>query len=288
LSVQIKNIVLFVAIIFLCQCNKESEAPYANEDIVRDNAQAALYFHAIFCEAENVWAFIDSMDYAEGVYQDPANTQTAYKELTCTEVESASSVNNTVIVEYKNWKTSHLSLAGRMRVVFSNDSSYRKNGKVANVYLDDFSINGQDVAGESTIKFTGTSEKDLYTFTLLNGSAIYRLGRSNTALISCAITNGLQYERVEGRETFSPEDDLWAYHGAMTGQLRNDPALKYTNTVSATYTENGASKDGRVRFDMNCTTAQSGRALIKIQGRSDILFAYDCSQCIFLTVTQVF
>jgi len=281
LSVQIRNIILFAAIIFLCQC--KSEASYSNEDIVRDNAQAALYFHAIFREAENVWAYIDSMDYEEVIYKDPASTSVMYKELKCTEDEN----KNTVIVEYEEWKTNHLSLAGRIRVVFSNDSSYRKNGMVANVYLEGFSINGQDVVGESTIKFTGNSERDLYTFSLLNGAAIYMKENSKTALISCAINNG-QYERIEGRETFSQDDDLWVYTGSMTGQLRNDPGLKYSNTVSATYTEGGVSKDGKVYFDMICTTAQKGRALIKIQGRSDILIDYYCSVCDFQTVTHVF
>jgi len=283
LEVFIKNILVLAAIICLCQCKKESETSYSNEDIVRDNAQAALYFHTIFCEAENVWAYIESMDYSEGVYKDPSNASTVYREMQCT----ADEVRNTVIVEYHGWKSGNLSLAGKMRVVFLNDSSYRKNGMAANVYLDDFSINGQDVVGESSIKFTGNKEKDLYTFTLLNGSAIYELGNSNSALISGAISNG-QYERVEGRETFSPDDDVWSFYGVMTGQLRNDPTLKYTNTVSATYTENGERKDGKVYYSMDCLTAREGISQIKISGRSEIWFEYLCSGYGFVTVKHVY
>jgi len=288
LSDKIKNIILFLfaAIVFLSQCKEKSEEPYPNEYIVGDNAQAALYFHAIFREAENVWAYIDSMGYAEGVYRVPESPSTEYKLLNCTEDEDKTKNTNTVIVEYNDWKINRLSLAGTIRVIFTNDSSYRKNGKVANVYLDDFSINGQDVVGESTIKFTGNSTKDLYTYTLLNGSAIYQQGSSKPVLISGAISNG-QYERVEGMETFSQDDDVWSFHGVMTGQLRNDPDLKYTNTVSATYTEDGQNKDGKVYYDMDCTTAQKGRSLIKIKGRPDILYEYDCSRCIFQTVAHV-
>ena len=282
-NLKVKSIILYAAIVFLCQCKKESGTPYSNENIVRDNAQGALYFHAIFRETESVWAYIDSMDYAGGVYKDPADASTMYRELKCNKGEKL----DTVFVAYNGWKTGNLSLAGKMKVVFSNDSSYRKTGMVANIYLlDDFSINGQSVAGESSIKFTGNSEKDLYTFTLLNGSTIYELGRSKPALISGTISNG-QYERVEGRETFEPDDDVWTFYGVMTGQLHNDPGLKYTYTVSATYTEDGASKNGKVFYNSICTTAQKGRSIIKIQGRPEILFEYLCSDYFFVSVTHV-
>ena len=285
MSDQIKNIILFAAIIFLCQCKDESKEPYSNEYIVTDNAQAALYFHVIFREAENVWAYIDSMDYAEGIYRVPESPSTNYKKLNCTDEEG----KNIVIVEYHEWKTNHLSLAGKIKVIFSNDSSYRKNGMVANVYLEDFSINGQDVVGASTVKFTGAGEKDLYTFSLLNGSAIYQRGSSKSVLISGIINNG-QYERIEGRETFSPDDDLWAYYGVMTGQLRNDPNLKYTNTVSATatYTVNGESRNGKVQYNMECMTALQGMSQIQIKGRPDIFFFYNCSEYYFESETHVF
>ena len=282
MDVKIKNIILFAAIIVLCQCKDESKAPYPNESVVTDNAEAAVYFHAIFCETEYVWAFIDSMDYTESIYKDPPNVSTGYRELKCTKEETT----NTVIVEYHRWERGNLSLAGNIRIIFSNDSSYRKYGMVANVYLDDFSINGQDIVGEASIKYTGNNEKDLFTFTLLNGSNIYELGKSKPVLISGTISNG-QYERVEGSDTFFQNDDLWAYYGVMSGLLRNDPSLKYTNTVSATFTEEGENKDGRVYFNTNCTTAEKGRSLIKIPGRSDIIFYYGCSECYLVTVTHV-
>ena len=284
MSVKNKNIILFAAIIFLCECKEKSDEPYPNEYIVTDNAQGAMYFHAIFREAEYVWAYIDSMDYAEGVYRLPESPSTDYRELICTEDKEKNT--NTVIVEYHDWKTNHLSLAGKIKVIFSNDSSYRKNGKVANVYLEDFSINGQDVVGESTIKFTGNSEKDLYAYTLSNGSAIYQLGNSKSVLISGGVNNG-QYERVEGMETFSQDDDVWAFQGVMTGQLRNDPNLKYTNTVSATVMIDGAREDGRVFYNMSCKIAQKGFSQIKIPKRPEIDFEYECSRCRFTSVTHI-
>ena len=244
-----------------------------------DNAQGALYFHTVFREAVNVWAFIDSVDYVEGLYKDDANTLTAYKELNY--IEST----NTVIVEYNAWVTNYLFLMGRMTVKLNKDS-YRKNGTSATVLLTGFSINGQDVVGESSIKFTGSGEKDQYSFTLLDGAAIRECGNSMPVLISSTISNG-QYELIEGKETFSQDDDVWVYSGIMKGQLRNDPNLKYTNTVSTTYTVNGENRDGKVHYHMDCTTARKGISQIKILGRSEIVFGYDCSECYFLSVTHV-
>ena len=272
---------MFAAIIFMCQCKKEKEVPYPNEDIVKVNAKAALFFHTVFREAENAWALIDSVQYAEDVYKDPANLTTKYKELKYS--ESA----NTVTIEYNAWETNNLLLIGRIVINFKKDS-YRRSQMLATVILNNFSINGQDVVGESTITFTGNSEKDLYTYTLLEGAAIREEGTSKPEQISCSISKG-QYERIEGRKTFSQKDDLWSYQGVMKGKLRNDPNLNYTNTVLATstYLINDENYNGIIYYSMNCTTAQKGISQIKIPGRSDIAIYYACSGYKFLTVTHV-
>jgi len=274
---QNKNIIIFAAVIFLCQCEKVTKVPYANDRIVEDNAQAALYFHTVFREAENAWAFIDSVDYAEGVYKDPASTLTVYKELTYNDT------TNTVSIEYHDWQTNHLLLMGNMDVVFKD--SYRKNGVVANIYLSGFSINGQNVVGEPSIKYTGSNTKVQYTYTL-NNAAIYEEGNSKQVLISGTISNG-QYERIEGNETWTQDDDVWAYSGEMKGQLRNDPNLKYTNTVLSTYMVNGESINGKINYNMDCTTARQGISQIKIPGRSDIIFFYGCSECYLISVSHI-
>jgi len=280
LKVKIKDIIIFAAIIFLCQCKKETRGPYPNDRIVEDNAQAALYFHTVFREAENAWAFIDSVDYAEDVYKDPASTLTIYKELTYDES------TKTVTIKYNGWRTNHLFLMGNIAVAFSKDS-YRKNGMSAIVYLSDFSINGQNVVGEPSIRYTGNNEKVQYTYTL-NNAAIHELGNSKPVLITGSISNG-QYERTEGNETLTQDDDVWVYSGEMKGQLHNDPNLNYTNTVSATatYTVNGESLNGKVQYVIDCKTALQGMSLIKIKGRSDITFIYNCSECYLISVTHV-
>jgi len=281
----VKNTIIFAAIIFLCQCKKEPEAPYSNENIVTDNAQAALYFHTIFREAENAWGFIDSMKYEKGKYPFEPNRFTTSKELTYNE--------KTVTIEYNNWETNGLYLSGTITVSFGI-GSFRKEGSIANIYLTDFSINQQYVVGGSSIKFikkVAVKEKegeynDTYTFTLLDGAAIHECGYSMPVLISCTIANG-QYERSEGNKTFRQDNDVWVYSGVMTGMLHDDPNLKYTNTVMANYTENGVNKDGKVHFTTNCITAKQGRSQIKIPKRPDIIFEFDCERCIFGSVEHI-
>ena len=275
------NIILLAAVLVLCQCKKDSEEPYPNENIVMDNAQAALYFHTVFREAEYAWAFIDSKGYKEGTYTDDANRVAGSKELIYNE--------NTKIVtiKYHIWETNHLTLAGSMDVKFGV-SSYRDDGQIANVYLTDLSINWQTVVGESAIKYRKgeNSANDYYMYTLLEGAAIHEEGGSMPVLISSTITNG-QYERIEGCETLMQGDDLWAFSGVMTGLLHNDPNLKYTNTVIPNYTLNGESKNGRIYYTMNCKLAKQGFSQITIAKRPDIFFEYDCSKYNFVSVTQV-
>ena len=284
-----KNIIILVAIIFLCQCKKDPETPYPNENIVLDNAQAALYFHTVFCEAENAWAFIAGKEYKDGLYPNEANRLTVYKKLTYDQSAKMATI------EYSSWETNYQNLYGAVRVRFEVDS-YRRDGKVANVYLDDLTINGQRVAGEAAIKFIKKLEdkdkeveaRDTYTFTLLEGAVIHEYGYSMPVLISCTITNGGQYERIAGNETLEQGDDEWVYSGVMTGMLRNDPNLKYTNTVLTTYKDSkGEIRDGRIYFTNDCVTAKQGASEIKIAKRPDIIFWYDCKGCFFGTLEHI-
>ena len=275
-----RNFALFAAILFLCQCKKEPEVPYPNENIVMDNAQAALYFHTIFREVENSWAFIANADYEVGVYTDEASKLTNYKTLTYDE--------QNLKIEYNSWETNKLYLSGDLIVRFET-ASYRRDGKIANINIIDFSINGQRVVGTASIKFVKTvEEKDQYTFTLLDGAAIHKHGHAQPVLISSAINNG-QYERIEGNESLTQEDDVWVYSGVTTGLLHDDPNLKYTNTVSpsSSYLENGESIDGKIHYSMKCAFAQQGLSQITFAKRPAIAFIYDCSGYQFLSVAHI-
>ena len=278
---KLKNIIILAAFVFLCQCKKNPEEPYSNLDIVRDNAQAGLYFHAVFREAENAWAFINSIGYKEGTYPDAANQPSIYKEM------AYNDSTDIVTIEYRAWPTNHLLLSGCIKLRFDT-CSYRIDGKLANVYLSDFSINGQSVVGESSIRYrkVANNTNDNYTFILLDGTAIHKQGRSMPVLISSTMANG-QYERIKGNETFSQDDDIWAFSGVMTGMLHNDPNLKYTNTVIPTVTINGENEDIRIYYSMNCKFAQKGFSHITFPKRPDINFLYNCSEYIFDSVTRV-
>ena len=272
-------IILAVFFVTFSQCKKSPEEPYSNENIVMDNAQAALYFHAVFCEAENAWAFAHINDYEEKTDGD------SKKKLTYLH---GSKNKDSVAIEYHDWELKHhLSLTGKIIVTFDNDSSYRKDSKTAGILLSEFSINGQTVVGEAAIRYrkTTTNPNDQYVFTLLNGSAIRETG--NAMLISCIISNG-QYERIEGNETIAQDDDdVWAFSGVMTGTLHDDPNLKYTNTMSATpYMLNNETKDGKLRYRMDCSTASEGSSLIKIAKRPDIIYFYGCSELYFESTTH--
>ena len=277
-----KKIITFAAVIFLCQCNRDTKEPFTNQDIVLYNAQAALYFHTVFREAENAWAFVDSMKYKEGTYPDAENKSSAVKKMTVTCDKS----KVTLDIEYNSWETNLLLLSGTIKLKFDT-CSYRKNGKDATVSLSDFSINGQPVLGESSIKFNrAVGGKDSYNFSLFEGSAIHEQGRSMPVLISCTVSNG-QYERAEGNETFTQEDDVWVYSSVMTGMLRNDPNLKYTNTVINSYLDNGQNKDGRIYYSMNCKQAKQGISRITFLKRPEIVFFHGCSGYYFESVTHI-
>ena len=282
----IKTCILAVVLVALSQCKKDSQEPYSNENIVMDNAQAALFFHTVFREAEYAWAFIHRQKYEEKTYTDSASTATVYKKLTYEPYKNIETKKNMVTIEYHEWESNGLLLRGNIFVVFDNDSSYRKDGKLANVELKDFSINGQNVVGEATLKYRKAASnpdtsKDQYTYTLLNGAAIYGKDYSKKVLVTSAISNG-QYERTEGYKTLTQDDDVWVYvSGEMKGTLHDDPKLKYTNTVTATY----MNKDAKVYYTMDCKPASQGFSIIKITGRPDIVYWYRCDQIFFGSVT---
>ena len=272
--------VILLAVVFLVfsRCNKKSEEPYSNVDIVMDNAQAALYFHTVFCEAESAWAFADINEYEEKT--DTEGTDLNFKKLTYSHV---SETKDSVVIEYQDWElTNHLSLTGKIIVTFDT-ISYRIDSKTASVLLSDFSINRQTVVGEATIRYRKTSAKPngQYVYNLLNGAHIREAGTS-AMLISCVISNG-EYERIEGNDTL---DDVWAFSGVMSGTLHDDPNLKYTNTVSATLSIDGKNIDVRTHYTMNCITAYQGLAQIKIAKRPDIFYIYNCSKLEFESTTH--
>ena len=283
---KIRSIVIYIIVIIsLSGCKKNnSEEFYPNENIVQDNAQAALYFHTIFREAENAWATIHSKNYVSGSYTDPANTLTSYKKF------DYDKETKTVSISYNAWVSDDLLLIGFISVKFG-ENTYRMKDQIADVLLTDFSINGQNVAGDFSIKYrvVENSANDHYTYSKrFDAAAIHEQG-SSTVLISGAITNG-QYERTEGGDTLLQDDDVWAYSGVMTGILRNDPNLQYTNTVLTTYTTvNGKVENGTIiyKFGLDCTTAFAGVAQIKITGYSDIIYGYDCTKNYFVSTTHI-
>jgi len=266
--------ILSVIILSLIQCNKrDKDISFSNESIVIDNAVAAMYFHIIFREAENAWAIIDDLDYVSDTYTDPKSTSTSYKKLTYEEKE--------VTIEYHSWITNNYLLFGTVTVRFDKDV-YRTVGKVANIYLKGFSINGQNVVGESTLRYGKEKDNDIYTYSLLEGSAIHELGSSKPVLISGSIRNG-RYERIEGNETLEQDDDVWTFSGVMTGMLRETPSMKYTNTVLTTYYLGDEEMDGTVYYSMNCKFARQGASEIKISERSNIFYLYLCSEDLFFS-----
>jgi len=281
--VKTSNAFFLAVIIFLCQCHKDSEQPKSNETIVLDNAQAALYFHTIFRESEYAWALMDSLGYRGGSHREPANPMMGSKLL----IFNLSEKTLNVDVQYDAWLTHHLRLTGTISLTIDT-CSYRTDAKEAKVKLSDFSINGQAIVGESSIKYrkVANNTNDHYTFTLFDGTVIYEAGVSMPVLITSTISNG-QYERIKGSETWKHDDDVWAFSGVMTGMLHDDPNLKFTNTVTQTQLINGESADTRVYYSMDCKFGSNGLSQIKIAKRPDIYFGYGCTELYFETVTQI-
>ena len=284
---KIKSIILSVIAIFsLCECSKDkSEEPYSNQDIVEVNAKAALYFHTVFREVENAWAFIDSAKYKSGTYPDHSNPSPAVKNLTYVSTDTGT---GTLTIEYNAWKSGEFLLIGTISVKFAVNS-YQRDNNQASVFLTDFSIDAHSIVGEPTIQYKKVSnnDNDHYTYKLTDG-AVYEKNRSMSIMISGAITNG-QYVRTEGDSTILlQDDDVWAYSGTMTGILFNDPNLKYTNTIQTNNVIiNEVGYESPVVFTMDCNTAKQGASNIVITGRPDILYGYKCSDHDFISVTKI-
>ena len=282
---KIRNIIiLFLTFVSLSHCKKnDTEEPYSNEEIIRDNAKAAVYYHVVFREVENAWAFIHDKKYQSGTYVEEI-TPTIFKKITY----DKENTNKELIVEYNAWQSNDLLLGGELRLRIEA-GAYRENGMIAIVYLTDFAINGQLISGEPSLKYiTREDGNDQYTYTVGRG-AIYEEGNSKTTLISCNISGG-QYVRVEGDETLSQKDDVWTYTGTMKGILHEDPNLEYTNTVLTRYTtDNGESNDGTIYFNPSCPFAQQGVSQIKLTKRpdSEIVYGYDCSEIYYVSVKNI-
>ena len=276
--------ILVVTIVALSLCNKESDRPYSNLDIVLDNAQAAMYFHTIFCEAENAWAIVDSEEYLsfDDLIQINASS---YKIITYDEDE------NSVTIEYQSWTSyNNLNLDGTIIVEFDT-CSYRKSRETARVFLEDFFVEGQNIAGRASLQYKNVEEgeNDQYTFNILDGTAIRE--KDGNAVLLTALINGGNYERIAGGETLSHDDDVWKYWGTMSGMLREKPNMKYTNTVVQTVNIDGVSYDSAIYYELDCKTARHEYEYpvyseIKIPGRDDIKYVYLCSQVLFLYETH--
>ena len=292
-----KIILLSLAIILLDHCKKEPDEPYTVDRILIDNAMAVSYFHILFRDAENAWAYIDSMKYELGTYHiSPGKIMNCHndknKNKDKTEEQGKDTIS--VIIDYKQWNdhAGHI-LNGTISIDFKKEKTgYREvNGAIADIALDNlnFSINGQRVTGGSRLTYqkVANSETDRYNFTLLSGSAIYEEGQSKPILISATI-NGGRYVRTAGGDPFKPEDDEWSYIGTMTGSLGKDQKIKYNNSVMTSYLDgNGKTQDGTVYFSTECSIAKQGTAQIKIAGQPDIIYWYECSGIYYQTVTHV-
>ena len=279
-------------LIAFCRCDS-SEETFSNVSIVYDNAQAVMYFHTVFQETENTWAFVHGKVYEELV--ETFERGQTHKKITVTyDIDEEEIETNTATVEYNEWETNGLKLTGAIRIVVDKNS-YRRQNQAARVSLFDFFINGHSVTGIFTVIYRNAErdeedeeaedENDLYFFNVLDGANI-REGRANSsALISATIRNG-SYERLAGGETFSPDDDVWRYWGNMTGTLRDNANMRYTNTVVSTVTVDGETIDVALRFAPDCRTARQGLSVITIAGRDDIMYVYGCDEIYYETETH--
>jgi hypothetical protein len=250
----------------LSQCaDNEGDKHYSNQEIVIDIAQTALYYHTIFREAENAWALVDSKDYES--FTEEEENATGNKQYVYDESEKS------VTITYNSWTTNNLLFSGDIEVKFDS-LSYRIQTKAADVFLTDFYINNQNVKGDFRMLYTSgeNDENDKYTYTLFNGAAINEAGRGRrTAVLTTAAISGAQYERIEGGETHTQDDDIWEYKsGNMTGMLRGDSKYRYTNKIVEP-----------VYYVMNCLTAGAGISQIEITGRPVIFYGYYCDEVYF-------
>jgi hypothetical protein len=268
---------LVVVVALFAQCKKDPEETYSNDRIMLDNAMAASYFHTVFREAENAWALVDSMKYVQGTYHDPASKPIEYKTKTITYDDASGKVT----VTYSSWLEANQSLIGTIYFNVAKNAYQPQSAdipSVITVHLIDFSINQQSVTGSCRIQYSyvADSESDHYACTFLDGSAIYEAGANMPVIITGATSNG-KYERIKGGQTYTQKDDEWTYSSTVTGMLYDDPNMKYTNTVLPGYIVNGEERSGALLFAPNCTVARQGASQIKIMGRPDIVYFYECS-----------
>jgi len=277
---KIKKItILLICFALFNQCDEKTKEPVSNLDIVRYNAQAAMYFHTIFSEAEFAWAYVHNKDYYPFTNERIERSATVYKELNYD--------GSTVTVAYNAWTTDNgLIIVGDLRVESVTLHSYRNNEKTVKITLDIFSINRQHVRGHAWIQPNNKEDNpnDFYLFTLSDGATIHEDPIKNEkmpTLISASIERG-SYERVQGGETLLDQvDDVWIYSGGiMKGIILNDSRLSYTNTIINTSIDANTNEniDTKLRFSANCITAQWGVSKIVISERPDIIFIYKCSE----------
>ena len=309
-------IVAAVVLALFSRCEDNSDGNYSNTEIVLDNAQAVMYFHTVFCEAENIWALADSKGYVE--FEDFFQQSEGYKEVTAVVTEKYDedgiellSVENTVTVTYHEWISNKLKLTGEISVVFLA-GSYRKQNETARATLNNLFIENQNVTGVSTVQYRNVpkvkeddeeddgddeeeeeeEENDIYHFSLLDGASIREAGRragGMPVLLTASIRNG-SYERVAGGATLSADDDVWKYWGVMSGILRNRPTMRYTNTISERMNIDGTQVDFAIYFDGGCPITVmhniSGFSTITISGHSDIFYQFRCDRVYFETETH--
>jgi len=277
---KLKNCIIFIgALLALSQCKPKEEEQLSNIEIVRDNALAASYFHAVFREAEYAWAMAN-----ENGFKEFEETEKGESNFSRTYKFDENTTPKSVTVTFNPWVTNDLLLTGSIKVELP-ELFYRRADMKANIKLPDFAINGQDVVGTSELQYLtkGEDENDQYSFKLLNGSAIHEEGYNVSVLISASIANG-RYERIAGGETLKQNDDVWKYTGTMTGILREIPQLTYTNALLSEYYLNDIRYEGALIFTMTCTIASQGGSNIAISERSDIQFVHDCSGILFENV----
>ena len=280
-------ILLTATVLLLCYCKKDDEkTSYIVDDVILSNAQAAVYFHVIFREAENAWAIIDEKGYlSEPVVFESGTTG---KKI----ISFEESGELLLTIEYHTWTAGKVQLMGTMTVILPHKFYPARENKPASIQLSDFSINGQRVIGFASFTYIPGVEgsNDIYNYKLAD-AAVYDKESPNLKLITADIKNG-RYERIEDGDTpINQSDDIWKFTATTTGMLYDDPKMKYTNTIlqNNKYILGGDEVSGDVNFSVDCVTAAKGLAEIKIPGWSSdlMLYAYACSDLIYHVQTDV-
>ncbi len=282
---KVKSVLLAVAfLIMLLGCKKDSEESYSTEDMVFENTQATLYYHAIFREAENAWAQIDDLGYPTNEIVQTSGS--SYKKM----IYSANETTYVISIEYNNWTSGAVRLSGSMKVTLPDVGMYHVKDKQARVELTSFAVNDQRVAGTITMTYTtdpaaGTeAQLNTYAYTVSNG-IIYNLEEARQQDISVAITDGV-YTQVEGASTKTDaSDDVWTFTGTAKGQLYGNSELTYTNAVVKSETLNGT-----LYLNASCNKALQGVCTLTVNGYPNIAYSYgnSCASAIeILTIEDL-